>query len=148
MRSNKKGKCHYCKYPILAEQSKNLCVQCFNSIVLHFREQNPAEKHYLETLLIGLKPEPLEKLYFKARYMDHLDYCQEIIKFYEEGRDCGQSRADTVKDRVSNHSRTNTDRRGSGTHIRTKQKEYGRYPVKKRNLISAGGQDQSFVPCR
>ena len=76
------GSCHFCKDNNLAEQSNNLCIECFNAIVIHYAQQKPAQDNYLETMLIGLKPEPLQKLYIKAKYMSHLDYCQEIIKFY------------------------------------------------------------------
>ncbi len=51
-------KCHLCKYKKLAEQSNNLCVECFNVAAVHFAQQKPAQAHYLETLLMGLKPEP------------------------------------------------------------------------------------------
>ena len=99
-----KAVCHFCKDKNLAEQSNNLCVGCFNAIVKFYAGQGNAQDHYLETLLMGLKPEPLEKLYNKARYMSHLDYCQKIIQFYEKGRDDGQPRIKTVKDRVPGNS--------------------------------------------
>ena len=91
-----KAVCHYCKDKNLAEQSNNLCIQCFNAIVGHYAQQKPAQDRYLETLLIGLKPEPLHKLYIKARYMSNLDYCQKIIQFFEKGRERGQSRTQTA----------------------------------------------------
>jgi hypothetical protein len=87
-----KSVCHYCKDKKLAEQSNNLCVGCFNAIVGHYAQQKPAQDHYFETLLIGLKPEPLHKLYIKALYMSHLDYCQKIIQFYKEGKEHGKIR--------------------------------------------------------
>ncbi len=75
-----KAVCHYCKDKKLAEQSNNLCVDCFNAIVTHYAQQNPAQNHYLETLLMGLKPEPLQKLYTKALTKPYLEYCENIIK--------------------------------------------------------------------
>ena len=34
-----KAVCHYCKDKELAEQSNNLCVDCFNWIVMHYAQQ-------------------------------------------------------------------------------------------------------------
>ena len=63
-----------------------------------YANRKKVQDHYLETLLMGLKPEPLEKLYIKARYMSHLDYCQKIIQFYEKGEEHGKiRRRDTGK---------------------------------------------------
>jgi hypothetical protein len=93
-----KAVCHYCKDKKLAEQSNNLCIGCFNAIVKFYAGQGNAQDHCLETLLMGLKPEPLEKLYNRARYLSHLDYCQKIIQFYLEGKEHGKiRRRDTGK---------------------------------------------------
>jgi len=74
-----KAVCHYCKGKRLTDQSNNLCVECFNAIVLHYAENKPVRDHYLETLLMGLKREPLEKLYFKAHYVRAV-YIDELKK--------------------------------------------------------------------
>ncbi len=101
--------CHYCKDKRLAEQSNNLCVYCFNAIVKFYAAGGKAQDYYLETLLLGLKPESLEKLYIKARYMSNLDYCQKTIQYYQKGRDDGQPRIKTIKNRLSGDSRTDTN---------------------------------------
>ena len=99
-----KAVCHYCKDKRLAEQSNNLCIECFNAVVTHYAQRIPAQDHYLELLLMGLKPEPLQRLYAKAklfieaRYISNLDNCQKIIQFYEEGKQHGKiRRRDTGK---------------------------------------------------
>ena len=143
-----KAVCHYCKGRNLAEQSINLCVQCFNEIVLHYRKQKLAQSHYLETLLIGLKPEPMQKLYIKALYMSKLDYCQDIIKFVEKGRDDGHPRIKTSKDRLSGNSRADTDRKGSSEYFRNHRRYPGRDQTQKRDFIPAYRQVQSAVSCR
>jgi hypothetical protein len=133
--------CHYCKEKQLAEQSNNLCVECFNAIVRFYAGQGTAQDHYLETLLMGLKPEPLEKLYIKARYMSNLDYCQKIIQFCEKGREDGQSRGQTTKNRLPGDSRANVNgRRGSAHSIRD-EKHPVRNQTQKRNFIQAYYQD-------
>ena len=132
-----KAVCQFCKEKLLAEQSNNLCVNCFNWIVIFYSARGKAQNHYLETLLMGLKPEPLEKLYIKAQFMSHLDYFESIIQFYEKGRDDGQSRAETTKDRVSNNSRTNINRARSSSYSRDNQRFLIRNQTQKRDLISA-----------
>ena len=87
-----KAVCQYCKDDNLAQQSINTCVECFNAIVAHYAQRKQAQDQYLETLLMGLKPEPLQNLYIKALYMSHLEYCQSIIRFVEKDRDYGRSR--------------------------------------------------------
>ena len=90
--------CHYCKAKSLAEQSKNLCIEYFNEIAKFYSAGGNAQNHYLETLLSELKPEPLQNIYIKAFFMSHLDYCQKIIQFYEEGKVHGKiHRRDTGK---------------------------------------------------
>jgi hypothetical protein len=132
-----KAECHYCKAKELAEQSNNLCVECFNAIVTNYAQRKPAKDHYLETLLIGLKPEPLEKLYIKVLYMSHLDYCERIIQFYKEVRQSGQPRIKTVKDRIPGNSRANTNRGRSSSYSRDNQRFPIRNQTKKRDLVSA-----------
>jgi len=129
-----KSVCHYCKDQELAEQSNNLCVECFNEIVKHHAQRKPAHDHYLETLLIGLKPEPLQKLYARALTMPHLDYCETIIQFYEKGRDDG--RLETIKDRIPGNSRTNINRARISSYSRHNEKHFSRNPTKKRDLVS------------
>ena len=143
-----KATCHYCKSDNLAQQSNNLCVECFNEIVKHYRKQKPAENHYLETLLIGLKPRLLEKLYILAKYMSNLDYCQDIIKFVEKGRDDEQARIKTSKDRLPGNSRANADRRRSSSYIRDNKRHPGRDQTQKRNFIQKDYQVESTVSCR
>ena len=103
-----KAVCHYCGDKELAEQSNDLCVGCFNEIVTHYAKQKPAQEHYLETLLMGLKPEPLQKLYIKALYVMTVyikelkktppAHCESIFQFYEEGKEHGKiHRRDTGK---------------------------------------------------
>jgi hypothetical protein len=133
-----KAVCHYCKDKKVAEQSNNLCVECFNAIVTHYAQQKPAQDHYLETLLMGLKPEPLQKLYTKALTKPYLDYCESVIQFYEKGRNDGQPRIKTAKDRISGDSRTNTNRRGSSPHIRNNTQHISRDQTQKRDIIQAG----------
>jgi len=140
-----KAVCHYCKDKELAEQSNNLCIDCFNAIVTHYARQKPAQSHYLETLLIGLKSEPLHRLYIKALYMSNLDYCQSIIQFYEKGRDNGQPRIETAKDRLPGNSRANTNRRGSSTHIRNNTRHISRDQTQKRDIIQADYQVEGAV---
>ena len=140
-----KSVCHYCKDKRLAEQSNNLCMDCLNAIVSQYAKLKPAQDHYLETLLMGLKPEPLEKLYIKALYMSHLDYCQRIIQFHEKGRDNGQPRIKTVKDRVSGDSRADADRGRGSPHIRHNTRHLSRNQTQKRNIISAHHKDQGAV---
>ena len=132
---------NYCKDKQLAEQSNNLCIGCFNEIVKFYAGQGNAQDHYLETLLMGLKPEPLEKLYNKARYMSHLDYCQKIIQFYEKGREDGQSRGQTTKNRLPGDSRTNTERRRSGAYLRRDEKHLVRNQTQKRDFIQTHYQN-------
>ena len=136
-----KAVCHYCKDKELAEQSNNLCIECFNAIVTHYAQQKPAQNHYLETLLMGLKPEPLEKLYNKARYMSHLDYCQKIIQFYDKGRDDGQPRIKTAKDQLPNDSRADLNGRRSSSYLRRDTKRLGRDQTQKRDFIQADYQN-------
>ncbi len=130
--------CHYCKDKNLAEQSNNLCIDCFNAIVTHYAQQQPAQDHYLETLLMGLKPKPLQKLYTKALTKPHLDYCESIIQFYEKGRNDGQPRIKTAKDRVSGDSRANINRARRRSYSRHNEKHLSRNQTKKRDLVSAG----------
>ena len=139
--------CHYCKDDNLAQQSNNLCVECFNKIIAHYRKRKPAQSHYLETLLIGLKPEPLGKLYIKALYMCHLDYCQDIIQFVEKGREDGQSRIKTVKDRLPGNSREDTNRRGGSPYLGNNSRHLGRNQTQKRDLIPANYKVKSALPC-
>jgi hypothetical protein len=129
---------HYCKDKELAEQSNNLCVECFNVIVTNYAERKPAQEHYLETLLMGLKPEPSEKLYAKALYMSHLDYCERIIQFYREVRQNGEPRDKTVKDRLPGDSRANINRARGRSYSRHNEKHISRNQTKKRDLVSAG----------
>lgn len=131
-----KAVCHYCKDKELAEQSNNLCVECFNVIVTNFAQRKPAQEHYLETLLMGLKPEPLQKLYVKALTKPHLDYCESIIQFCEKGRDDGQPRIETIKDRLSGDRRADLNRARSRSYSRHYEKHLGRNQTKKRDLIS------------
>jgi hypothetical protein len=133
-----KAVCHYCNNKELAEQSNNLCVGCFNAIVKFYSAQGKAQNHYLETLLMGLKPEPLEKLYIKALYMSHLDYCERIIQFYKEARQDGEPRDKTVKDRLPGDSRANINRTRRCSYSRYNKKHLGRNQTKKRDLVSAG----------
>ena len=133
-----KAACHYCKDKKLAEQSNNLCVECFNAIVKFYSAQGKAQNHYLETLLMGLKPEPLQKLYTKALTKPYLDYCESIIQFYEKGRNDGQPRIKTAKDRISGDSRANINRARRRSYSRHNEKHLSRNQTKKRDLVSAG----------
>ena len=128
--------CHYCKDKELAEQSNNLCVNCFNWIVIFYSARGKAQNHYLETLLMALKPEPLEKLYVKALNMSHLDYCESVIQFYKKGRDVGQPRIKTVKDRISGNRRTDINRARRRSYSRHNEKHLSRNQTKKRDLVS------------
>jgi len=145
-----KAVCHYCKDKKLAEQSNNLCVDCFNQIVTHCAQQKPAQNHYLETLLMGLKPEPLKKLYIKALCIKDLkmtppDHFESIFQFYEKGRDDGQPRIKTVKDRIPSDSRTDINRRRRSSHIRDNTRHISRGQTQKRDFIQADYEDQSVV---
>jgi hypothetical protein len=133
--------CHYCKDKQLAEQSNNLCIGCFNEIVKFYAGEGKAQDHYLETLLMGLKPEPLEKLYNKARYMSHLDYCQKIIQFYEKGREDGQSRGQTSKNRLPENSRGDTKRTRGRSYFRRDTGHPGRDQTQKRDFIQTHYQN-------
>jgi hypothetical protein len=136
-----KAVCHYCKDKKLAGQSNNLCVECFNAVVTHYAQQKPAQGHYLETLLMGLKPEPLQKLYTKALTKPYLEYCESIIQFYEKGRNDGQSRIKTAKDRLPGDSRTDLNGRRSSSYLRRDEKRLGRDQTQKRDFIQADYQN-------
>ena len=136
-----KAVCHYCKDKKLAEQSNNLCIECFNAIVKFYSAQGKAQNHYLETLLMGLKPESLQKLYTKALTKPYLEYCESIIQFYEKGRNDGQPRIKTAKDRLPNDSRADLIGRRSSSYLRRDTKRLGRDQTQKRDFIQADYQN-------
>ena len=61
-----------------------ICTECLN-VLIKFYANNPYTENFknLQIIMEELPLEKLDKLYHKARYMNHYPYCREIIKLYE-----------------------------------------------------------------
>ena len=50
-----KSECHYCKDKELAEQSNNLCVECFNAIVTNYAARKAGARPLSGNAVDGVK---------------------------------------------------------------------------------------------
>jgi len=111
-----------------------ICPECLN-VLIKFYANNPYTENfkYLRIIMEELPREELDKLYPKAKDMNHYPYCQKIIELYERRFQNDDRRDETTKNRVSINITKNIIRTRGSTCTRHREKHTCRNQTEKRN---------------